>query len=138
MGAVVRGVQVCVGDYRTGIRRMDEAPVPRINTYMVDATLRAAEEQQVAGLQIVPRHLLGGLPLVRRGPRHLHAHLIEAEVDEAAAIEALLRAVAAIQVGRAEIFLRDADDSLARRRLGLGRNGHPEPLVRPAGYLPDG
>src|SRR5688500_12598435 len=94
MLSIVGIVEVAVCDYLAGVGGMDEATLARIDPHVVDTTLRAAEEHQIAKLQLVAFDALGGSTLVRRRSRHLEAKLVVAIKNQAAAVEAASRGFA--------------------------------------------
>src|SRR5688572_20114844 len=87
--AVVRIVEIPVGHYLSGVRGMDEPALARVDPHVVDATLAAAEEDEVARHQVIPFDALSRTALIGRRPRHFHAQLVEAVVHEPAAVETL-------------------------------------------------
>src|SRR5262249_8485810 len=118
------------------IRRMDEAPIARVDAHVIHLPLGAAEEHEVAGLEIGFLHVLGRTPLISRGSRHFDAEALVAVEHEAAAIEAALRIVAAEAIRLTEHALRDPDDFFALSKLGLGRlRWRNHRVVRPTGLL---
>src|SRR5450759_5974250 len=75
---------------------------------------RAAEEHEVARLQVRPAHALPAIDLSSRGVRQRDAHLGVHEHREAGAVEPAGAGRAPL-IGAAEVLHRDLDDPAARR-----------------------
>lgn len=90
---------------------MDEAPVTRVDSDVVDLPRSDAEEDQVSGRQSLDRNGLGCPALQSGGAWHVEPLLFVRVMHETTAIETLARIIASITVRRADELGRVARDT---------------------------
>src|SRR4029453_8294084 len=96
-------------DPESRVRGFDHPAVANVDGHVAD---RVIEEQQIAGLEVVPADMWDSVPLGVRGAREADPGVPPGPLHEARTVEPVMQSLAAVHVGRSDGLTSGTQDGV--------------------------